>query len=216
MLDKIKTFYRQNRLLIIIGLSFILLMQICSRGGRVDKPAVQKEQPVLDQEIADDSQLKPLNEIYYEQQQKKQERNPEMISLYILMGMVLLVYVATKRGWLQKLSPSIVWVVISVKRNKTTKARVATITINNQTKESLTFSPPILAFATPFKKARKFRIKGADENLFPLTLMPGTAHRLTIDMDAFRTKAGLTANKWVRVEANAGLKVYRSLWKYLF
>ena len=43
MLDKIKTFYRQNRLLIIIGLSFILLMQICSRGGRVDKPAVQKE-----------------------------------------------------------------------------------------------------------------------------------------------------------------------------
>jgi hypothetical protein len=174
------------------------------------------EQPTLTPEAGDDSQLKPLNEIYYEQQQEKQERNPDMISLYILMGMVLLVYVATKRGWLQKLSPSIVWVTISLKRNKATKARIATITINNQTKESLTFSPPILAFGGPFKKARKYRIKGGDDNIFPLTLMPGTAHRLTIDMDAFRQKAGLKGNNWVRVEANASLKVYRSFWKYLF
>ncbi|MCG8579281.1 MAG: hypothetical protein MI866_05165 [Bacteroidales bacterium] len=216
MLDRIKTFYRQNRLLIIIGLAFLLLMQICSRGGRVEKPIQPREPLAAEESITDDSQLKPFNELYYEQQQERQQRNPEMISLYILMGLVLFVYVATKRGWLQKLSPSVVWVTVRVKRNKATKARVASILINNQTKESLTFSPPILAFGAPFKKARKFRIKGGDDNLFPLTLMPGTAHRLTIDIDAFRQKAGLAGNNWVRVEANAGLKVYRSIWKYLF
>ncbi|WP_430816990.1 hypothetical protein [Carboxylicivirga sp. RSCT41] len=216
MLDKIKTFYRQNRLLILIGLAFLLLMQICSRGGRVDKALLQNEQQAVEESIPDDTELKPLNELHYEQERQQQKRNPEMISLYILMGMVLLVYVATKRGWLQKLSPSVVWVRVHVKRNKSTKARIVSISINNQTKESLTFSPPVLAFGSPFKKARKFRIKGGDDNIFPLTLMPGTAHRLTIDIDAFRKKAGLSANNWVRIEANAGLKVYRSLWKYLF
>lgn len=216
MLDKIKAFYHQNRLLIIIGLAFLLMMQICSRGGRVEKPKHQNTLSDTEQIMPDDSQIKPLNEIYYEQQKENNERNPEMISLYLLMGMVLLVYVATKRGWLQKLSPSIVWVTISVKRNKTTKARIASILINNQTKESLTFSPPILVFGTPFRKARKFRIKGTDDNLFPLTLMPGTAHRLTIDLDSFRHKAGIDNCNWVRVEANAGLKNFRSLWKYLF
>ncbi len=217
--DKLKAFYHQNRLIILVGLGFLLMMQICSKGGRVEQVKVSSQESTQQEAIEnDDTELKPLNEIYYKQQQEKQERNPEMISLYLLMGMVLLVYVATKRGWLQKLTPSIVWVSIRMRRDKITKARVATIMINNQTKESLTFFPPVLAFGIPFKKVRKFRIKGnAQSDVFPLTLMPGTAHRLTININSFRQKAGLVkGNSWVKVEVNAGIKQYGSLWKYLF
>ncbi|TRX66217.1 7TM-DISM domain-containing protein [Carboxylicivirga sp. M1479] len=218
-MHKIKEFYRKNRLLIIAGLAFILLMQICSKGGRVkQKNAEHDSQVTTEAPSNNDSELKPLNEIYYEEQQNNPERNPEMTSLFILMGLVLLVYVATKRGWLQKLTPSIVWVRISVKRNKATKQRMATISIANHTKESITFFAPVLAFSASFGKARRFRLKGgSDQQLFPLTLMPGTAHTVTLNIDNFHKKAGLSNSfKWVKVEVNAGLKNYQSFWKYLF
>ncbi len=219
MLNQLKEFYRKNRLLIIIGLAFILLMQICSRGGRVSKPLPPPNtQQQVDTAGLDDSQLKPLKEIYYEEQQNKKGRTPQMTNLFILMGLVLLVYVATKRGWLQKLAPSIVWIRTNVQRHKTTKERIATITISNHTKESLTFSSPVIAFGSPIKKRRRFKIKGgADQTVFPLTLMPGTAHKLTINVDAFRQKAGITKGyKWIKTEVNAGSKSYGSFWKYLF
>ncbi|MBS2210057.1 hypothetical protein KEM09_01505 [Carboxylicivirga mesophila] len=219
MLNQLKEFYKKNRLFIIIGLAFILLMQICSRGGRVSKQAVPEtsvHQP--DSSVSDDSQLKPLREIYYEEQQNKKTRNPEITNLFILMGLVLLVYVATRRGWLQKLAPSIVWVNIRIRRHKSSKDRIATITISNHTKESLTFSSPVLSFGSPLKKSRKFKLKGGgDQSVFPLTLMPGTAHSLNINLDAFRQKAGITKGyKWVKTEVDTGTKSYCSIWKYLF
>ncbi|MCT4588237.1 MAG: hypothetical protein N4A71_10475 [Carboxylicivirga sp.] len=218
MIDKIKEFYQKNRLLIIIGLAMILLMQICSRGGRVDRTvSLPSETNQYNESVQDDRQLKPLDEIYYEEQQKEQRQNPEMFSLFILMGLVLFVFVATKRGWLQRLSPSIVWISVSIKRNKVTKERIASISIRNHTKESLTFSPPVLAFGMLFKKTRKFRIKGGSDAVFPLTLMPGTAHNISINLDVFTQKAGISSgSKWLKVEVNAGLKLYRSMWKYLF
>lgn len=218
MLNNIKEFYRKNRLLIIAGLAFLMLMQICGRGGRIDRSNFDASRPSQPNElIEDDTQVKPLNELYYEEQQKREGKNPEMISLYILMGLVLFVYVATKRGWLQRLTPSIVWVGVSIKRNKTSKERIATISIRNHTKESLTFSPPVLAFSAPFKKARRFRIKGGNDNIFPLTLMPGTTHNISINVDAFKQKAAIgSGSSWIKVEVNAGIKSYRSIWKYLF
>ncbi len=169
MLNQLKEFYRKNRLLIIIGLAFILLMQICSRGARVSKPLPQQTvQQQLDKNLSDDSQLKPLKEIYYEEQQQRQDSNPQMTNLFILMGLVLLVYVATRRGWLQKLAPSIVWVSINIRRHKASKERIATITISNHTKESLSFSSPVIGFGSPTKKGRKFKLKGsADQAVFP-------------------------------------------------
>jgi len=217
MLENIKEFYRKNRLYIIIGLAFLLLMQICSRGGRVNTSQRNSSTNEITENIGSDGELKPLNELYYEERQAKQQRNPEFYSLFLLMGLVLLVYVGIKRGWIQKLSPSIVWVSIGIRRNKSSKERMATISIQNSTKESLTFNSPIIAFAAPFKKARRFKIKGGVDNVFPLTLMPGTVHKLTINIDTFRNKAGISnGHSWVKVEVDSGLKTYGSIWKYLF
>ncbi len=219
MLEQLKAFYRKNRLLIISGLAIILLTQICSRGAR--RPQPTNPAPIaqhLDSQAIDDTQLKPLREIYYEEQQQHNTSNPEMTNLFILMGLVLLVYVATKRGWLQKLAPSIVWLSVSVRRNKQNKQRMATITISNHTKENVTFESPILSFGSPFGKQRKFKLRGNTEQaVFPLTLMPGTAHRLTINIDTFRQKAGIEKGfKWIKVEVDTNRKSYRSVWKYLF
>ncbi len=216
-LDQVKAFYRQNRLLIIFGLGFLLLMQICSRGGRVDRPSQIEAYHEQNESLQGDEQLKPLSEIYREEAEQR-NNNPEMTSFFILMALVLLVFVATKRGWLQKLAPSIVWVTVKVKRHKQTKSRIAIINVLNQSKESLTFSPPTIAFGSISKKARRFRIKsGNGQDVFPLTLVPGTAHNITIDLDAFRSKAGgLKGYNWVKIEVNAGLKNYSSFWKFIF
>ncbi len=204
--------------MILMGLFFLVLMQICSRGGQVERSLPVHDNNQSDV-VAEDTLLRPLDELYYEELAKEgKKRNPETINLLILIMLVLLVFVATKRGWLNKLSPSFVWLGLSVKRNKTSKARIATILIRNHTKESLTFLPPVMVFSAPFKKVRKFRIKGGDgSHVFPLTLMPGTEHRLRIDIDGLRQKANIHKScRWMRVEVNAGLKDYASLWRYLF
>lgn len=219
MLEQIKAFYKKNRLFIIIGLALVLLMQICSRGARPPQHAVQEHQTLqIDSQTMDDAQLKPLRDIYYEQQQNSKTRNPELTNLFLLMGLVLLVYVATKRGWLQKLAPSIVWISISVKRNKPNKERIATITISNHTKDSVTFDSPVLLFSSLFSKSRKFKIKGnSDQAVFPLTLMPGTGHKLSINLETFRDKAGITKGlKWIKTEVDTNRKTYSSVWKYIF
>lgn len=216
LINNIKAFYQKNRIIIIVGLGFLVLMQICSRGGRVEK-----QEPMPSPEIAqvtDDAEVKPLREIYYDDIQKQKVKRPEMTSMFILMGLVLLVYVAIKRGWLQKLTPSVVWVRVKIRRDKNTKERIASISIVNQTKESLTFSPPILVFSDVFKKSRKFRLKsGEGQNVFPLTLMPGTGHSIHLNIDAFKQKAGgLKGLNWIKVEVNASIKQYRSFWKFMF
>ncbi|WP_439182912.1 hypothetical protein [Carboxylicivirga taeanensis] len=219
MLNQLKDFYQKNRLFIISGLALVLLLQICSRGAR--KPvstALPDTHIQADTVVNADTLLKPLQEIYYEEKLKNSERNPEITHLFLLMGLVLLVFVATKRGWLQKLTPSIVWVSIKARRKKETKERVATISISNYTKESLTISSPILILSSPSKKARKFKVKGSTEqNIFPLTLMPGTAHHLTINLDTFRQKAGIKKGfRWMKVKVNTDKRTHSSVWKYLF
>jgi len=93
------------------------------------------------------------------------------------------------------------------------------LSILNQTKQSQTFLAPILVFGSPFKKARKFRVKGGlGHEVFPITLTPGTAHQLTLDFDQFRAKVGdLEKFKWVRIEvASSGDKSFKTFWKFIW
>jgi len=219
LMNKIKAFYQKNRLILIIGFGFILMMQICSRGGQVKTEHQLKDKYEQVQSKVDDTDLKPLREIYEEDIRQNKPGNPEMTSLFILMGLVLFVYVATKRGWLQKLAPSIVWISIHLRKHKQTKERMAGLSVANHTKESITFMSPIITFGGVFKKSRKFRLKsGVGQDVFPLTLVPGTSHQITINLDVFKQKAeGLAGYKWVRFEIEGSKqKTHTSLWKYLF
>ena len=159
-----------------------------------------------------------MRDIYYEQQQNNTTRNPELTNLLLLMGLVLLVFVASKRGWFQKITPSFVWISVTIKRNKVNKERIVTISISNHTKNSLTFDSPVMVFGSVLGKRRKFKIKGnSDQAVFPLTLMPGTGHKLTMNLDTFRQKAGIIKGlKWVKAEVETDRKTYSSFWKYQF
>ena len=214
IINTVKVFYRKNRLLLIIGLGFILMMQICGEGGKVNTMPAERHEHV--QNRPDDTDLKPLREI---ESQDRRTTHPELISLFTLMALVLLFYAAAKRGRIKKTILSIVWVSLRIKRHKQSKERMATLSIVNHTKESITFMSPVISFGSVFKKSRKFRLKsGAGQAVFPLTLTPGTSHRMAINLDAFRQKAGgLSAYVWVRFEIDGNnQKTHTSLWKYLF
>jgi len=214
LIQQIKAFYLRHRTVILIGFAFVVLMQICSRGAEVSnrrEPVAIGQQEEWSQ---DGVSIKPLAEI--EREHQRDQQLPGTASLVVMMVLVLVFYVGVKKGWFLKLIPSIVWVSLRLHRNKQTRHQMLKISILNQAKESHTFLAPILAFGSPFKKSRKFRIKGGDgQDVFPITLTPGTAHQLTLDFDQFRHKVGkLEKYRWVRMEVEAsGEKNFKSFWK---
>lgn len=214
LIQQLKTFYLRHRTVILVGFGFVLLMQICGRGGEVS----HRQEPVVIEQQEEWSQdgvsIKPLAEIEREQQQDQQL--PGTTSLVVMMVLVLIFYVGVKKGWFLKLIPAIVWVSLRLYRNKHTRHHMLKISILNQTKESHTFRAPILVFGSPFRKSRKFRIKGGDgQDVFPITLMPGTAHQLTLDFNQFRSKVGnLEKFNWVKIEVDSsGDKIFKSFWR---
>lgn len=211
--DRLKDFYLRNRLWIIGGLFFLLMMQICSEGGRVNHQSA----PVMhDQELTDDAPV-PLEALTPSDDEIVRQR-PTINSnyLFLLMGLGLLLVVALRRKWLNKLMPDIVWISHNFKHTKLSKTTLVRISVINKTHSSITFQSPVLVFGSPFAKSRKFRLKNGGDNVFPLILTPNTSHRLTIDIDQFRQKAGLEKDyRWVKVEIDTSqMKKYSSLWKY--
>ena len=214
IIQQLKSFYLRHRTVILIGFAFILLMQICSRGAEV--PVSQEPVAIeqMEEWSQDDTAIKPLAEI--ERERRQDQQLPGTTSLVMMMVLVLIFYVGVKKGWFLKLIPAIVWVSLRLYRNKQTRHQMLKMSILNQTKESHAFLAPILVFGSPFKKSRKFRIKGGDgQDVFPITLMPGTAHQLTLDFDQFRSKVGdLEKYRWVKIEVDSsGDKTFKSFWR---
>jgi len=212
--DELKTFYLKNRLWILGGLFFLLMMQICSQGGKV-----QKTTPVST-EISEPTEhsldeLESLTNSTVDVNNQRKTFNSDY--LLLLMGLGLFYYVAMKRKWFHKLAPSIVWVSLKIKKLKGPKTRLARMTVVNKTKGNLTFEAPVLVFGAPFKKSRKFRLKSGGDNIFPLTLTPSTSHKITIDLDQFTFKAGVDKSyNLFKVElTDTHQKKYSSIWKLL-
>nr|WP_321453877.1 hypothetical protein [uncultured Carboxylicivirga sp.] len=211
--DELKVFYLKYSLWIIGGLFFLIMMQICSQGGRV-KPTNTFTQEITEQAEPALDQLQPITNSDISVQQNRKSFNSDY--LLLLMGLGLFYYVAMKRKWFHKLVPSIVWVSLRIKKQKNTNIRLARMMLVNKTKESLTFDAPVLVFGSPFKKARKFRLKNGGDNVFPLTLTPGTSHKISIDIDQFKQKAGVSSAKLLKFEVfDSHQKKYSSIWKLL-
>ncbi|MCU4176263.1 hypothetical protein [Carboxylicivirga sp. N1Y90] len=213
-LNDFLVFYRKYRWWVIGGLFFLLMMQICSQGGRVNQSLDVKKEVVQSEEIVDDGLLQPLGASRNED--IKPQQNPSLNSIFILVIFGLLFYIAMKRGLFKKFAPSIVWVTLGLKRLN--NQRLAKIGIVNQTKESKTFQAPVIVFAGIGQKTKRFKLKTNLNSVFPLTLTPGTSHQLTINIDQFRTKANLTNSyKLVKIEVESdGVKEHSSFWKFLF
>ncbi len=211
-LQKLQVFYQQNRVWILCGLGFIIMMQLCNKPQQdYTQPSSHLNKP---HENIDDSAIAPINDLYLDQTAKRKDF--DLNSYLIMTLLVLLVFVATRKGWIQKLIPGRVIISLKVKNNKKTNTKIAKLNILNLTKTNYTFSDPILIFASPLKKARKFKIKGGDsQSLFPLTLTPETAHQLNINLDNFITNVeGLKQYRFIKVEILSNQqKKHKSGWK---
>ncbi|TCO08350.1 hypothetical protein [Natronoflexus pectinivorans] len=185
-MDRITDFWIRNRTFIISILAFLLFMNLC---GRIMLPPAEqrteiRKEPQIQTKPSDDGLIyrdDRLNRRAVEQT----ERNRSFMSLlFWLTALALTGYYLYRKGWLAKLLPQWVSFTASLTYQKDEERLLITLVISNRTRESRTFREPELVFKRWFR-SRKFKIKNS---LFPLTLMPGTSHSLTISVDQFYKK----------------------------
>ena len=195
ILSRIKEFYYRNRKLLIGVFAFLLLLQLCSRGAQAPSESQHKKRETIRIEVPEDTLSngeESLEKAFYEGMTKPAEKQPEFNPLFmeflLMTALVLIFYIVGKRGWLRKLMPAMVIIKARTVKSRAAGDLLLAIEINNKTKDSITFEPPILIFKR-FRKVRKFKIKGGGgENVFPLTLMPDTGHKVIINLDRFKER----------------------------
>lgn len=223
--NRIKAFYRKNRSLVIGTFAFLLLMQICSRGGKVETNPESQGKHATSETLRFDSLPggeESLEQVFYDEMTKPApEPQPVYYPILLMTAVVLLFYLAQKYGFLKKLMPAWVYVRVKKIKSKYTGEELLHIEIHNKTHDSITFYPPVLAFKRG-RKIKKYRIKGGDgQGIFPLTLTPGTGHKLAININRFRERIPELKkykNITVSIEADNG-KIYKgrpNIFAYLF
>nr|WP_321406387.1 hypothetical protein [uncultured Carboxylicivirga sp.] len=215
-LEELKAFYFKYRLWIIGGLFFLIMMQVCSQGGRINRTTEIASDPTEQVEHSLE-ELEPLTNSNADDLIQEHRKSFNSEYLLLLMGLGLLYYIAFKRKWFHKLAPSILWVSLKIKNQKEPKSRLARMTVINKTKNSITLDAPVLVFGGVFKKSRKFRLKSGVNSVFPLVLTPDASHKITIDIDQFRQKAGVDKSyNLVKTElTDSAQKIHSSFWKLL-
>jgi len=195
ILTRVNQFYVRNRKLLIGGFALLLLLQLCSRGAQPpvgkDKHKGEAEKIQLPADTLPNGE-ESLEKAFYEGLSKRAEEprgyNPLFMEFLLMTLLILLFYVAGKRGWIRKIMPAKVIIRARTQKGKILGNTLLIIEINNKTKDSVTFEPPILVFKR-FSKERKFKIKGGEDDfVFPLTLMPDTGHKVVIDIDRLKSQ----------------------------
>jgi hypothetical protein len=203
-------FIKKNKTIIYVLLGTAILLQICSKGSQtvVDQP-LQEIESVIPLE-----NTTPISPIPQEQLQQPKTQN-DFSTLLFMVIMVLLFFVAKRFGWLQKLFPKIVILRSVFYKRRSSGDLALKLYIINHTKRDITFDAPSLQFFKGNKK-REFAIKNiGGKNYFPLTLFPGTGHKLTIDAQKFYNQVdGLKQFKTIRVivRSSAGKNYSTAKW----
>jgi hypothetical protein len=212
-------FWRKYNKFILGGLFFLFLVSYCNQQS--PKQAVQpeeKEQTVTTEssDTSDLSTLKTYEELVKQRSAQETDGPGSFLTMFLLlMGAFILVWLLQKPKMQQLLHrwfPGRVMLQVVKGRDSVSGRRVLKISIFNKSAEGITFLPPYLVFRR-WGKERKFRLKGSNqEDMFPLTLTPGTSHRLVLDLDQFYEKLPDLKNS-NRVGASVettGQKEYRS------
>ncbi|MFT3737292.1 MAG: hypothetical protein QM786_00880 [Breznakibacter sp.] len=211
MFQKLLSFYKRNRLAIIVALGIVVVLQWCqlqaNKTYREGESLIHR--PTIEQSI---SQLdKPTIDV--------PSSNPWLPYL-LMVGMVLLVFVAQRRGWIEKIFPRLI--VLRIRLFKLNGRQMLRFFFLNTKKENQSFDAPVVEFMKPGKN-KAYKIIVTDSHVsFPLTLTTSTAHSLVIDLDRFLEKVPeLRKYHWVRVKIVAnGVKEYRTwprpIWSSFF
>lgn len=197
-------FLKKNRIIIYTLLGIALMMQICSRGAL---PPIHSETPISEN-IETIDITKPLSG----DTTQDEEPRTDFTTLLIMTIAALGFFVAKRYGWLNKLYPQVVVFRVQHFKQKSTGNLILKIVLINHTKRDISFLTPTIVFFKG-KKNRAFNIKNiGGQNYFPLTLMPGTGQKFTIDAQKFYAQVeGLNQYKTIcmKISSITG-KTYQS------
>ncbi len=212
-------FWRKYSKFILGGFFFLFLISYCNQES--PNPAVEseKEEQTTIAESLDTnpgSSLKTYEELVKQRPPQDTEGPGSFLTMFLLLtGAFLLVWLLQQPKMQQSLRrwfPGRVMLEVVKRQDAVTGRRILKISIVNKSAEGIAFLPPNLVFRR-WGKERVFRLKGSNQDdMFPLTLTPGTSHRLVLDLEQFYEKMP-DLKKSNRVGASVettGKKEYRS------
>lgn len=212
-------FWRKYSKFILGGLFFLFLVSYCNQQSP-KQAAVQsqgKEQTTTElSDTSDLSTLKTYEELVKQRPPQDTEGPGSFLTMFLLLTVAFLIVWLLQKPKMQLLLrrwfPGRVMLQVVKGRDSVSGRRILKISIVNKSAEGITFLPPNLVFRR-WGKERKFRLKGSNqEDMFPLTLTPGTSHRLVLDLDQFYEKLPdlKTSNRVGASVETTGQKEYRS------
>jgi hypothetical protein len=186
--------WRKYGNLILGGLFFLFIISYCNQQTRyATQRAVNQSNEIGGQPSGNDrSQLKSFEELMRERQPQQTERPGSFFTMLLLLmlgvGIVWMIRQSWWKSFWMKWFPGHVALRVVKGKDQVTGRKLIRISIDNKTQDSVTFMPPMVVFSK-WGKERRFRLKGSDQDeMFPLTLTPGTGHRVVIDLDQFYEK----------------------------
>lgn len=212
ILQQIVSFYKKNRLIILIGLITLIAINWCSEQGNRIRQTSPSAPQNNERSITEDQ-----NPAIERPQEEPTSHKGLWLPYLLMVGMVLLVFVAKRRGWIEKIFPGMVIVQTKIFRSKENKRHMMRLFIINTTKSGQTFNDPIIEFMRPGSK-KAFSILATGSGAFPITLTTNTSHSLTIDLDRFYEKVPeLKKYRWIRMKMTInGTKVKKSLPRWVW
>ncbi len=190
-------FWRKYGNLILGGLFLLFIINYCAQQPSTSNGSqspVERIENGEQQQVEDNNgDLKSLEELIREKQQENSQRGPgSLFTVFLLLllgvGIVWLARQKFVQDLKKKWFPGRVHFKVRRAKDKKTERRLIRISIENRTSEGLTFLPPMVVFKKG-RNERRFRFKpGKQEDFFPLTLTPGTGHRVVLDLEQFYEK----------------------------
>ncbi len=213
------TIWKKYGNLILGGLFFLFLISYCNqqRSPQSLPSDVNDEEQIFSDSTQENVKKLPDYEELMRRRQPQEPRGPgSFFTMFLLLmfsfGLVWLFQQQRVRNYIRQLLPGRVLFFVTPKRDSVTGRRLLRISIVNKTDDSLTFLPPNLIFRK-WGKERKFRLKGSNQDdMFPLTLTPGTSHHVVLDLEQFYEKIpGLKNSDRVGASVETtGQKEYRA------
>ncbi|MGM0375360.1 MAG: hypothetical protein ACQEQ0_01120 [Bacteroidota bacterium] len=186
-------FWRKYGNYILIGLFFLFVINLCHRPSpnRTSSPEETQQESVQDT-TEDDRYLKSYEELMRERQSEQKQRPGSFLSTFVLLLLGVAIVWIARQKWAQSMwqqwFPGKVKFRVRKGKDRVTGRKLLRISIENKTREGLTFLPPNVIFSS-WGKERRFRIRGNNQDeMFPLTLTPGTGQRVVLDLDQFYEK----------------------------
>ena len=189
-------FWRKYGNFILMGLFFMFLINLCHRPtpNRTSQREESRQEAVRDTASdGDGTSLKSLEELMRERQaEQEQQPGGGFFSTFVLLLLGVAIVWVARQKWAQAMweqwFPGKVKFRVNKVKDRVTGRKLLRISIENKTREGLTFLPPMIVFSS-WGKERRFRIRGNNQDeMFPLTLTPGTGHRVVMDLEQFFEK----------------------------